>query len=71
MVMRTEFESDIKLLQVYMTLRGLRIERVFSENEDVINETDALNCIVKRINKLATQCTKGFGHEENKDTVFA
>ena len=49
-----------------MTLRGLPIETAVSQNEDVTNESDALNWLVKRINRLSPQCPEGFRSEENK-----
>ena len=58
-VMRDELDSDARRLQVNMTLRGLRVERVMSENENVVDESDALNWPVKRINKLTPQCPEG------------
>ena len=64
--MRMEFESDARLLQVHMTLLSLRIETAVSQNEDVANESDALNWLVKRINRLSPQCPEGFRSEENK-----
>lgn len=65
-VMRNEFESDARRLQVHMTLRGLSISRVMSDNDDVTDESEALNWLVKRINKLTPQCPEGFRSEDNK-----
>lgn len=64
--MRTEFESDARRLEVHLTLRGLRLERVISENEDVADSSEALNWLVRRINKLTPQCPEGFRSEDNK-----
>ena len=66
MLVRTEFESDARRLQAHMTLRGLQIESFMPENDEVIDEPDALSWIIKRINKLYPQFPDVLRSEENK-----
>lgn len=42
-IMRVEFESESSKLQVNMLLPGLSVERLVSDNDDVADESDALN----------------------------
>ena len=65
-VMRDEFESDARRLHVNMALRGLKVERVMSENENVVDGSDALNWLVKCINNLKPQFPEGFRSQDNK-----
>ena len=65
-IMRAEFESDARRLEVHMTIRSLRIESAVSQNEDVTNDSESLNWLVMRINRLTPQFPEGFRSEENK-----
>ena len=65
-LIRDEFESDSRGLQLHMTLRGLRVERVLSENENFVDESDGFTGLVKRINTLAPKCPDGFRSHNNK-----
>ena len=59
-IMRAEFESDALRLGVHMTIRSLPIESAVSQKEDMTNDSESLNWLVKRINRLTPQCSEGF-----------
>ena len=66
LTMRNEFESDARRLQVHLTLRQLKIDKIIEQKEEVSDDSEALNWLVKFINKLTPQCPEGFKSEENK-----
>lgn len=66
MIMRAELESDVRRLEVHMTLCSIRIETAFYQNEDVTNESDSLNWLVRIINQLSPQYPEGLSSEENE-----
>ena len=65
-VMRNEFESDARRLDVHMTRRVLSLEKTLPAIEEVLSDSERLNWLVKRINRLTPQCPEGFRSEENK-----
>lgn len=58
-------EWDDRRLQVHLVLCGLNIDCFISDNEEVLDDSDALNWIVKHINKLTPQFPDALPSEEN------
>lgn len=51
-----DFESDGRRFQVHLTLFGLNIDHVISDSEEVLDESESLNWIFKRIKNKTLQC---------------
>lgn len=69
-IMRMEFESDSCRLKVHLTLPILNIDRVIYDNEEVLDDSDALNCTIKRINKLTPKFPEVFVRKTTKYGFF-
>ncbi len=64
-LMKLEYDSDSRQLQVHSTLENLRLD-VFMATRSLTTESEGLTKLVEHIEQLVPQCPSGFRSDENK-----
>lgn len=68
--MRPELERDARRLQIPTILGVSRVEASISQNEEVLNDSDGQNWLVKRINRFSPEMARGILLKGEQDSVI-